>query len=59
MRRILLQRKAGWWVNWQFQICHWKKWWNGSQLATNCSQLKIKVEDGKMRLTEDSAGPVI
>ena len=24
----------------------------GSQLATNCSQLKMKAEDGKMRLTK-------
>jgi len=24
----------------------------GSQLATNCSQLKMEAEDGKMRLTE-------
>jgi prophage antirepressor-like protein len=24
----------------------------GSQLATNCSQLKMKAEDGKMRMTD-------
>jgi hypothetical protein len=24
----------------------------GNQLATNCSQLKMKAEDGKMRLTD-------
>jgi prophage antirepressor-like protein len=29
----------------------------GSQLATNCSQLKLRAEDGKMRLTSQVCSP--